>query len=48
MKKQRGGILSDVQKSLIKSLQSVGYVVIVAKGCADAQIQLEQFMKDTP
>ena len=36
MKRQKGGVLSKEQKTMIAYLEAVGYRVIVGRGCADA------------
>ena len=45
MKRQQGGSLSPDQKAVIPYLESVGYRVLVCKGCVDA---MEQVVKKAP
>lgn len=45
MKRSKGGSLSASQKLIIDHLLSVGYSVIVGKGCDDAWNKLVQFLK---
>lgn len=42
MKRAKGGMVSKEQKSLHVYLESVGYSVIVCKGCSDAIAQINQ------
>ena len=42
MKRQKGGVLSHEQKSMIEVMRSEGWHVIVAKGARDAIKQLEE------
>lgn len=46
MKKQEGGVLSNVQKDFINKSQSLGHTVIVAHGCNDASKQFIDFLKN--
>lgn len=46
MKKEKGGILSNVQKSVIKHLQCVNYSVNIAHGHKQAINQITNFLKD--
>lgn len=48
MKKEKGGILSNVQKCVIKHLQCVNYSVILAHGHKQAIEQVTNFLKDNP
>lgn len=41
MKRARGGVLSDDQKTVIRQLQLAGWVVLVPEGAADAIAKLE-------
>ena len=43
MKRIKGGVLSPDQKEIISYLESVGYTVIVGKGCEDAKEKILQF-----
>ena len=45
-KRQRGGSLSAAQKTMIAHLESIGYVVIVAKGAMDAIEQVTQYIQN--
>jgi len=40
MKKAKGGVVSEEQKSVIKYLQSVGYSAIVCAGAEEAKCQI--------
>ena len=46
MKRAKGGVVSPEQKKMIKALESVGYCVLVCRGCEDAKAQIEQHIKD--
>ena len=48
MKRAKGGVVSPEQKRMIKSLESVGYCVLVCRGADDAKAQIEQHIKDHP
>ena len=48
MKRAKGGVVSPEQKRMIKALESVGYCVLVCRGCEDAKAQIEQHIKDHP
>jgi hypothetical protein len=43
MKRQKGGVLSQAQKDIIRHLQDFN-TVIVAKGCEDAMKQVSEYM----
>ena len=44
MKRTKGGSVSKDQKELHKYLASVGYCVIVAKGCEEAKVALTRML----
>lgn len=48
MKRQKGGGLSTEQKEIIPYLESVGHIVIVARGCDDAMKQIREFLEQQP
>lgn len=48
MKRAKGGVVSPEQKRMIKALESVGYCVLVCRGCEDAKAQIEHHIKDHP
>ena len=41
MKRQKGGVLSQVQKSWLEYLKGLGYKTLVCKGCDDAINQMK-------
>lgn len=45
MKRSKGGRLSADQKRIIEYLESIGHVVIVAKGCEDGKAQIEAMLR---
>lgn len=47
MKRAKGGVVSPEQKKMIKALESVGYCVLVCRGCEDAKAQIEQHLKES-
>jgi len=45
MKRQRGGVVSTVQRDWHEYLRDIGHTVIVAKGCEDALTQVAEVKK---
>jgi hypothetical protein len=44
MKREKGGVLSEDQKSWIDYLEGHQYYCLVAKGCEDAKQQIGEFI----
>ena len=47
MKREKGGVVSPVQKDWIAYLESIGHKVIVGRGFEDAKRQIEDVKKPT-
>jgi len=45
-KRQKGGSLSQVQKTMIAHLESIGYTVLVVRGVQDAIDQVTVFLRN--
>lgn len=46
MKRRKGGTLSPEQKGVIGYLESIGYTVIVARGCEDGMAKIMKIIPD--
>lgn len=44
MKRQKGGILSPVQKTIIKIIESFGFTVLIGYGFLDAKSKFEDYL----